>query len=115
MTATLSDLQRAELRIELERQLQRLERSMKFTDLAARPVELDQSAVGRLSRMDSLQNQIMSQGLKERETGRLAQLMEALRRCEVGTYGVCTSCGGGIPYERLLVFPEAPECTGCVR
>jgi hypothetical protein len=61
----LTDVQRTELRQELERQLGKLEKSMTVTDEALKPVELDQAAVGRLSRMDSLQNQSMAKGLRE--------------------------------------------------
>ena len=92
----------------------RLQKSMKVTDEALRTVELDQTAVGRLSRMDSLQNQSLSKGLREREVVRLSQIRDALARVQEGTYGVCTECGGAIPPERLFVFPEAPECADCV-
>jgi RNA polymerase-binding transcription factor len=112
--ATLTDGQVEELRVELERQLRRLTRSMAITDEAMRTVELDQSAVGRLSRMDSLQNQSMSKGLRDREIVQLSQIREALQRIEAGTYGLCTVCGGPVPFERLYVFPEAPECADCV-
>lgn len=115
MSATpLTIEQESELRAELERQLARLEKSMKITDEALETVELDQTAVGRLSRMDSLQNQSLSKGLRDREVVRHSQIREALQRLDGGTYGVCTVCGGQIPFERLFVFPEAPECADCV-
>ena len=113
MNGHLTEAQRTELRIELEHQLARLEKSMKVTDEAMRTVELDQTAVGRLSRMDSLQNQSLSKGLREREVVRLSQIREALERIEGGSYGRCAVCSGPIPFERLFVFPEAPECTDC--
>lgn len=109
----LTDDQVTELHQELTRQLRRLERSMKLTDEAARPVELDQTAVGRLSRMDSLQNQGLTKSLQERERIKLARLKEALARVEAGTYGVCPECGADIPFGRLSVFPEAPSCAAC--
>ena len=111
--SSLSPAQTLELRDELERQLGKLERSMTVTDEAIKPVELDQAAVGRLSRMDSIQNQSMAQGLRERETVRLALIQEALRRLDAGIYGTCAECGGEIPYERLFVFPESATCTSC--
>ncbi len=109
----LSQDQLDELRAELDRQLRKLRRSMAVTDEALRPVELDQTAVGRLSRMDSLQNQSLTQNLRERESGKLGQLQEALARFSDGTYGVCVLCGGAIPFERLFVFPETPSCAAC--
>ena len=102
-----------ELRAELQRQLVRLEQSMRVTEKAVKIVELDQPAVGRLSRMDSLQNQSLSKGLREREVARLSQLREAISRIEKETFGLCIACGGEIPYERLFVFPEAPACGEC--
>ena len=109
----LTDEQLAQLRDELERQLAKLEKSMIVTDEALKTVELDQSAVGRLSRMASLQNQSMAKGLREREVVGLALLQDAMRRLDGGTYGVCTECGGDVAFERLLVFPESATCVPC--
>jgi hypothetical protein len=36
-----------------------------------------------------------------------------LKRMEAGTYGTCVICGEPVAFERLLVFPEAPNCAGC--
>ncbi|HUH13227.1 MAG TPA: TraR/DksA C4-type zinc finger protein [Longimicrobiales bacterium] len=102
-----------EARVELARVLRKLERSMRSTEDAMRPVELDQSAVGRLSRMDSLQNQSLTRNLQERERAKLGQVTAALARMEAGTYGRCTECEGDIPFERLMIFPETPTCTAC--
>lgn len=93
----------------------RLERSLKLSADAARPVQLDQTAVGRLSRMDAMQNQHVTKDLEQREHARHAQVQEALRRIDEGRYAVCEGCGGHIPFERLLVFPETVRCAGCGR
>ena len=44
----------------------------------------------------------------------LGLLVQALQRMEAGTYGVCVDCAGAIPFERLLVMPEAPVCAPCL-
>lgn len=109
----LADEQLEELEGLLLRALEKLHKSMAATDEAAQPVELDQTAVGRLSRMDSLQNQAMSSNLQDREQARLAGILAALERIEAGTYGVCEECDDAIQYGRLMVFPEAATCAGC--
>ncbi len=43
----------------------------------------------------------------------LAELDAALGRLADGTYGVCTSCGGMIPRERLRLRPAATLCVPC--
>ena len=111
----LSPDQLVELHTVLEKDLRRLERSMRLTDQVLKPAELDQTAVGRLSRMDTLQGQALARGLQDREQIRLAQLQDALRRVAAGTYGWCVACSGPIPFARLLVVPESPECGGCPR
>ena len=109
----LSDSEITELRSELEREFGSLVKSMAITDEALRPVQLDQTAVGRLSRMDSLQNQSLTKNLRERESLKLALIRGALERMERGDYGLCESCGGQIPFGRLFVVPESPSCGGC--
>ena len=110
---TLPDDLLADLRTELERQQERLERSMSVTEEAVRPVELDQCAVGRLSRMDSLQNQQMSKNLQDREQARHAAIRTALERMDRGEYGICVDCGDPIQPGRLFVVPEIAHCPAC--
>lgn len=109
----LSAEQIEELTLELDRTLRKLGRSMRTTEEAMRPVELDQTAVGRLSRIDSLQNQGLTRNLQEREQAKLGQVTTAFERIAAGTYGICVECGGEIRFERLQIFPETPTCTGC--
>ena len=101
------------LRSEIEAALDKLLRSMAITDEALKPVELDQTAVGRLSRIDSLQNQGLTKNLREREAVKLGRLQQALIRLEAGTFGLCVECGAEIPFGRLMVLPEAPNCSDC--
>lgn len=109
----LTPAQREELAELLAAELRRLERSMDMSEERAQPVMLDQTAVGRLSRMDSLQNQAMAQGLRDREAARYAALVRALERLEEGSYGTCSKCDGEIAYGRLLVIPETDACGDC--
>jgi len=86
---------------------------MGVSEQASEVVELDQTAVGRLSRMSSLQSQSMAKNLQEREGVKLAAIIDALKRIEHGTYGLCTECGEPASFGRLSVFPESRECARC--
>lgn len=112
MTSTLTPEQIGQLREELQRTLARLERSAKANG-DGRPTEIDQSAVGRLSRIEAIQNQSFTQNLQERERVQLGEVLAALTRVEEGGYGICTSCKEPVRFERLLVFPEARTCSRC--
>jgi DnaK suppressor protein len=102
-----------ELVRELERALRKLERSMGITAEALRPVSLDQTAVGRLSRIDTLQTQGLTRNLRDREQALWDGITGAFRRIREGTYGLCVECGGEIRFERLQVFPETLTCAPC--
>lgn len=91
-------------------ELSRLEAPDERRDMA---VELDQSKVGRLSRMDALQQQAMldaARGRGQRERGRILQ---ALKRLEEGEYGWCVQCGEAIALGRLNFDPATPLCVSC--
>lgn len=79
----------------------------------AKPVELDQTSVGRLSRMDAMQSQEMAQEMVRRRRQQLVQVEGALRRVESGEYGVCFRCGEEIDSRRLGVDPTITRCIGC--
>lgn len=76
-------------------------------------VELDQSKVGRLSRMDALQQQAMLDAATVRAQRETARIQSALSRIELGEYGQCVQCDGPIAVGRLDVDPAAPLCIAC--
>ena len=76
-------------------------------------VVLDQSSVGRLSRMDALQQQAMAQNARQRTEEELRRIEAALRRCEDGSYGYCARCDELIDPRRLELYPAAGLCIAC--
>jgi len=77
---------------------------------SAQPVELDQTTVGRVSRMDALQQQAMAQSAQQRRLIQLQRIESALQRLENGKFGWCVRCGEEISRKRLDVDPTAPLC-----
>ncbi len=103
----------SELRAQLVARMQSLRDSSDATASERRPVELDQSSVGRLTRMDAIQIQAMalaSERLRHQEARRIEA---AIRRIDAGEYGYCVSCGDKIAAKRLAVDPTIPICIGC--
>ncbi|MGO1117501.1 TraR/DksA family transcriptional regulator [Rhodovibrionaceae bacterium A322] len=77
------------------------------------PVELDQSRVGRLSRMDALQGQAMAQATHGRRQAELQRIKAAFERIDSDDYGWCLSCGEEIAEARLKADPAVPLCVHC--
>ncbi len=80
---------------------------------AASTVELDQSRVGRLSRMDAMQAQSMAQETARRRQARLLRIEGALRRLDSGDFGLCFACGDDIGKARLDFDPTVTRCVAC--
>jgi DnaK suppressor protein len=108
----LSDAEGAELQAALEALRDELQRMVSAAAEAAAPVDLDEP-IGRLSRVDAMQQQAMVQAGRQAAKLRLQQVEAALRRCESDDYGACRECGDIIDVARLRARPEAPFCLKC--
>ncbi len=82
-------------------------------DESAAVVELDQSKVGRLSRMDAMQAQAMAQASAQRREQMLRKITAALGRIERDDFGYCESCEEPINIKRLDFDPTATLCIDC--
>ncbi|TNE30638.1 MAG: TraR/DksA family transcriptional regulator [Alphaproteobacteria bacterium] len=80
---------------------------------ARRPVELDQTMVGRLSRMDAMQQQEMALANERRRKMQIHRIDQALARIDSGDYGYCALCDEEIPAKRLDLDPAVPTCVDC--
>ncbi len=78
-------------------------------------VVLDQTTVGRLSRMDALQTQAMALETERRRHVELQKIDAALQRIEAGDYGFCVHCGEEIEIKRLENDPTVPTCISCAQ
>lgn len=76
-------------------------------------VELDQQAIGRLSRMDALQNQAMAKAQQARRDTEALRLQAALIRMAEDDYGYCEDCGEEIARGRLELDLAATKCVSC--
>lgn len=105
----------ATVRAALQARLDALDAESRINKDARDTVALDQQSVGRLSRMDAMQQQAMAEA-QERERARLRVRIEmALRRVDAGTYGECEECGEDIAPGRLKIDPAATLCVACQR
>ncbi|MDB9704188.1 hypothetical protein OAA86_08880 [Rhodospirillales bacterium] len=80
-----------------------------------KPVELDQTSIGRLSRMDALQGQAMQLETERRHGVERQRIEAALERIEDGNFGYCTVCDEDIAIKRLENDLSVPNCNDCQR
>jgi DnaK suppressor protein len=97
----------------MQEELRGLRAASDITSDDRKPVELDQQSVGRLSRMDAMQQQAMAAAQEARRHGRMRALEAAIRRLEEGEFGWCEDCGEFIGQKRLDLDPTFVRCRDC--
>jgi DnaK suppressor protein len=111
MTEPAPDL--AALRAALVARLEDLRAASDTTAENRRPVELDQTSIGRVSRMDAMQVQAMAVATDRRRHEEMQRVEAAIKRIDEGEYGTCISCGEEIAVKRLEVDPTVATCIAC--
>jgi len=99
----------------LKRRLQELIEEEQINRDAVRIVELDQQSVGRLSRMDAIQQQAMAKAITQRRLIEKRAIKQALIRIDNNEYGQCIECGEEIVEERLIIKPTVLKCLDCFK
>ena len=113
MSAKLSPPQLEQLRELLTRQQHELNSLLDSAQTDTQPVALDQQSVGRVSRIDAIQQQQMALASQQQAAAQLRRSEQALQRIENGGYGECEDCGETIAFARLQAQPNARLCIDC--
>jgi DnaK suppressor protein len=109
----MSDIDLEAFRALLQERRAELESVAQSSAAAAETVELDQTRVGRLSRMDALQGQAMAKESERRRRAEVTRIDAALVRISADDYGYCVDCGEDVPTQRLHVDPATTLCLKC--
>lgn len=97
----------------LEQQRDELMSSHQLAQGSTETVELDQSSVGRISRMDAMQSQSMAIETTRLRQQQLRKISTALALIESGDYGYCNVCDNEIDVRRLDIDPASTMCVAC--
>ena len=108
----LTEEQTEGLRNALRKLQSGLEQLLRSTRESAQPVDLDEP-IGRLTRMDAIQQQKMSAANRRTHDIRLKQVKQALAAMNSDRYGLCRRCEDPIGFPRLEARPESPYCLDC--
>jgi DnaK suppressor protein len=100
---------KARLQSELDETIRLIDESREYRA----PVKLDQQSVGRLSRMDAMQQQALAQDITRRRRHRRLAIERALSRIGDGEFGYCAGCGEPIAVRRLEIDPTFGACVHC--
>lgn len=109
----LTTEQLAQLKAALLASQASFEEQLQANKSASEAVTLDQTLVGRVSRMDAMQQQQMAISTRAQAEQQLQQIRLALAAMASGDYGFCRRCDESIGFARLQARPETPLCISC--
>jgi len=72
-------------------------------------------AIGRISRVDAMQNQEIREKAQKEAVIKLSTLKNKLLHIESENFGKCEICGKKIQEKRLRFMPETTKCMKCAR
>lgn len=107
------DLDMQEMVRQLRAMKEELAAQSKGSEDARSTVVLDQTSVGRLSRMDALQGQAMANAEEERRRLMVRRIDAALARIDNDDFGACIECDEWIEAKRLAFDPTVLKCMAC--
>lgn len=74
-----------------------------------------ENAIGRLSRMDAINNKSVMEAGQRQAEDKLQKLEYALTQVGKEGFGKCKNCGTQIPLGRILLRPQSLYCVNCAK
>ena len=106
--------ERQQLKLKIKEQLEKIEREIAELEANIQPISPENS-IGRVSRMDAIQNQSVAEaGLRSKKEKR-KKLHLALEKVDQEGFGICQRCKQPIAAARLMYLPESSLCIRCAK
>jgi DnaK suppressor protein len=86
---------------------------IEYRDLT-KPI-LPENAIGRVSRMDAINNKSVNESALRQLEQKLKDLHKVLDKAVSKDFGICVRCKKPIPVGRLMIRPESLLCVNCAR
>jgi len=74
-----------------------------------------ENAIGRISRMDAINNKSVTEAALRQAEGKLKNLQNVLESIDNKDFGLCLKCHQAIPIGRILLMPQSRHCVNCAR
>tara|TARA_B100000780_G_C20697586_1_gene277363 strand:+ start:139 stop:474 length:336 start_codon:yes stop_codon:yes gene_type:complete len=104
--------QRNKIQTAIEKALLETQTDIKTLKELTKPIS-PENAIGRVSRMDAINNKSVNEAALRSSINKLALLQSAIVRVHEANFGICIRCGQEIPFQRILLIPQSNRCVHC--
>ena len=103
-----------DIRRRLEQEIQKSRDKISRYKEMTRPIAPD-NAIGRVSRMDAINNKGVMDAALLKAKERLEGLQRHMDKLDSPDFGLCVKCRSKIPPERIFMAPQSSFCVNCAR
>ena len=97
---------------QIKEKIEQLEKDIVMLKDLTQPVSPD-CAIGRVSRMDAINNKSVNEAALRKKEVQLSALKESFKNIDSDDFGKCIKCGIQIPIGRIMIMPESKKCVNC--
>lgn len=108
----MTDQQKEELQSIIEDKIHETEKEIEHLEELTKPIAPD-NAIGRLSRMDAINNKTINDAALRENRKKLKKLQRAKENSGKDKFGLCSKCGEEIAFGRLKFMPWTTRCVKC--
>jgi DnaK suppressor protein len=107
------ELDKNKITLLIQKELKDTREQIKTLQELTKPIAPD-CAIGRISRMDAINNKTINEAALRKAEVKLSSLKFALERVNEKDFGICVKCGQTIPLGRIMLMPHSRFCARCV-
>ena len=104
--------ERNEAKKSIEKSIEETQKDISSLKELTKPIS-PENAIGRVSRMDAINNKSVNEAALRNAINKLALLESALQRIDHEDFGLCIRCKNKIPIQRILLMPQSNRCVRC--
>ena len=108
----MTDTERAALKEKIKEEIVNIEKAIVPLLDATKPISPENS-LGRVSRMDAINNKGVAEAALRSAKTKLSKLQIALTKIDNPDFGNCSACKNPIRPARLMYMPESTRCVRC--
>lgn len=107
-------MDKIEAEVILKNEIEKVQKIIEEYKEMTQPIGPD-NAIGRISRIDAIQNKSVADGGLRNMVDKLDKLNYLLSKVNDDDFGICLKCKESIPIGRFLARPESLHCVRCAR
>lgn len=110
----MDEKQLKEIKNKIEVEIDKTEKSIIEYKELTKPIP-PENAIGRISRMDAINNKSVAEAALRQAEGKLSKLKYMLTQVGNKEFGLCAKCKRPIPVGRMLLMPQSRHCVNCAQ